>query len=101
MIVYVQYQVLVLSPVHWNYLGICSFMEEASFNPKLLFSTVICRNRGPAWSRHFWASVQPVEKQRVCVSQLQPEHRCLTICSSPGEMPRHGPQQQSHCQPQV
>lgn len=61
----------------------------------------ISRNCGPARSGCVWPGVQPVEKQGVCVSQLQQKHRRLALCTAPGEMSGNGTQQQPYRQPQV
>lgn len=76
----------------------------SAFNLLVSFMHVLAllrRNCWPTRSGHFRASVQSVEEQGVCVSQLQPEHCCVPLCPSSGEMPGHGAQQQPHRQPQV
>lgn len=65
------------------------------------FFLLSSRNCGSARSRHIWPSVQSVEKQRVRVPKLQKIDSSLSLRPALGEMPRHGTQQQSHCQPQV
>lgn len=77
----------------------------AQFSPYFLLTAgPFCyssRNCGSAGRWHIWPGVQSVEEQRVRVPELQETDRSLSLCPTLGEVSGHGPQQQSHRQPQV